>query len=210
MRTQTSGYEKRTSSKQRAIRAAAEQLFMTRGYAAVGIQEIAKLACVSPTSIYNYFGSKKNLLIAVFEDLLVRSIQELDTYLDSDASFQEKLLRFVSKNAQSFTPEQNAAMQSFPWDDPTIQSVYRQLGEKYSLPLFRKLIRLGKAEGAIAHNLEEDAVVAYVHAFMTIMTDPGFLNTRFSYKESIHHLFFYGLLGEVPAYLDNPIDKEGE
>jgi AcrR family transcriptional regulator len=205
-----SQYQNRTRRKTLAILNAAERLFFSKGYTRTGIQEIAGQAKVSPTSIYNYFGSKKELLTVLFRRHLTQSIQEMDQYLDSDASFPEKLSRLVTGNNHPHSEEQNQTLATMPWDDPEIQSVYRSLAEEYSVPMFRKLIRLGKEENMIPSSLEEDAVIAYVRSMMTILTAPDFLKTSTSYKESISQLFFFGLLGNVPPYLKNVIHKEGD
>jgi AcrR family transcriptional regulator len=44
---------------------AASTLFAERGYEATRIEEIAKRAAVAPTTIYNYFTSKPNILLAL-------------------------------------------------------------------------------------------------------------------------------------------------
>jgi AcrR family transcriptional regulator len=44
---------------------AASTLFAERGYEATRIEEIAKRAAVAPTTIYNYFATKPNILLAL-------------------------------------------------------------------------------------------------------------------------------------------------
>ncbi|WP_342641170.1 TetR/AcrR family transcriptional regulator [Rhodoligotrophos ferricapiens] len=44
---------------------AAIALFTERGYEATRITEIAERSSVAPTTIYNYFGTKRNILIAI-------------------------------------------------------------------------------------------------------------------------------------------------
>jgi len=48
-----------------ALARAATRLFSTRGYAAVGVQEIAEAAGVTKPTLYHHFGSKVGLLQAV-------------------------------------------------------------------------------------------------------------------------------------------------
>jgi TetR/AcrR family transcriptional regulator len=50
------------------IRAAATRLFATRGYEAVGIQEIVEAVGITKPTLYHYFGSKRGLLDAILAD----------------------------------------------------------------------------------------------------------------------------------------------
>jgi AcrR family transcriptional regulator len=65
------------------ILANALQLFASRGYDAVGVQEIVTAAGVTKPTLYHYFGSKRGLLdtlLAEHFDPLYRSIEQAATY----------------------------------------------------------------------------------------------------------------------------------
>ena len=55
-------YQKTTEKKKQAIIQAALHLFKEKGFKETSIKSIAEVAEVSPVSIYNYFGSKDNLV----------------------------------------------------------------------------------------------------------------------------------------------------
>lgn len=55
---------------------AAAQLFVTRGYEATRMDEIAASASVAPATVYNYFSSKRNLLMALVLRHLRASLPE--------------------------------------------------------------------------------------------------------------------------------------
>lgn len=57
--------EKHKKQRHRAILDAAKGLFAKRGYSATAIQEIAASADVGVGTVYNYFGSKQRLMLAV-------------------------------------------------------------------------------------------------------------------------------------------------
>src|SRR5215467_8687092 len=70
---------KKIQSRQRIADAAAA-LFATKGYDAVTVAEIARLAEVSEQTVYNFFPSKELLVLdedAAFEALLVGMIREV-------------------------------------------------------------------------------------------------------------------------------------
>jgi AcrR family transcriptional regulator len=65
------------------ILANALQLFASRGYDAVGVQEIVAASGVTKPTLYHYFGSKRGLLdtlLAEHFDPLYRSIEQAATY----------------------------------------------------------------------------------------------------------------------------------
>jgi AcrR family transcriptional regulator len=66
---------------------AAIQLFSERGYAATGVQEIARSAGIEKAALYWHFGSKESLLAAVLDR--------------TDADFVERILKRVSKGGSS-------------------------------------------------------------------------------------------------------------
>ena len=57
-----------TTDNRTRIRAAATRLFATRGYEAVGIQELVDAVGITKPTLYHYFGSKRGVLDAVLDD----------------------------------------------------------------------------------------------------------------------------------------------
>jgi len=57
---------------------AATKIFASKGFRAATTKEIATLAGVSEGTIYNYFDSKYDLLIAMSQRLALESLQQLD------------------------------------------------------------------------------------------------------------------------------------
>lgn len=60
--------EKHKKQRRRAILDAAKGLFVKRGYSATAMQEIAARAEVGVGTVYNYFGSKQRLMLAVVRE----------------------------------------------------------------------------------------------------------------------------------------------
>jgi len=65
----------RADLKRRAIVDAAREMFLARGFEA-GIDVIAERAGVSKVTIYNHFGSKSELFLAVIHDALEEALQQ--------------------------------------------------------------------------------------------------------------------------------------
>ena len=53
------------AQRRKLIEAAAAHLFETKGFLLTTIEEIAEEAIVSPATVYNYYGNKSELLLAL-------------------------------------------------------------------------------------------------------------------------------------------------
>ena len=84
-------YQKTTEKKQQAIIQAALRLFKDKGFKETSIKSIAEAAEVSPVSIYNYFGSKDNLVALCVNDLFEEITQQAEDILNSNLDFKTKL-----------------------------------------------------------------------------------------------------------------------
>ncbi|WP_214403514.1 TetR/AcrR family transcriptional regulator [Pseudonocardia lacus] len=86
----------RADLKRRAIVEAAREVFLARGFEA-GIDLIAQRADVSKVTIYNHFGSKRELFLAVVHDALEEALEQpksaLRTSLEESDDIREVLVR---------------------------------------------------------------------------------------------------------------------
>lgn len=76
------------------ILAAASRLFLERGYDAVSIEDIVRLAGGSKSSLYNLFTGKEPLFVAVIAELSDRFVEQLATVDISRMKAEEGLHRF--------------------------------------------------------------------------------------------------------------------
>jgi len=80
-------------SKQRrqAILEAAHSLFLSKGYAAVTVDEIVRASGGSKSAVYKLFGGKKGLLEAVTESLAEKMLSEMDVERSGGTDVREYL-----------------------------------------------------------------------------------------------------------------------
>jgi AcrR family transcriptional regulator len=78
------------------IRLTAEKLFRERGYAAIGMRELAKEVGIEAPSIYNHYKSKDDLLREICFDIAGQFFNKLDE-LDEDEKSASKRLRAAIK-----------------------------------------------------------------------------------------------------------------
>ena len=82
------------SSGERAILEAAETLFAEKGFDAVSMSAIAKLANTSKPNIYHHFKNKNDLYLAVMRAAVQRSSVLLDALEDAPGTFWQRLSDF--------------------------------------------------------------------------------------------------------------------
>ncbi|MBN2564816.1 MAG: TetR/AcrR family transcriptional regulator [Candidatus Eisenbacteria bacterium] len=91
---------KRVGNKRERIIAAAARLFGDKGYHDTTTAEIAESAGVAAGTIYIYFSSKEELLVAVFEEFLGRHMDRLREGIVRETSPGNKLIRLMSLGLQ--------------------------------------------------------------------------------------------------------------
>ncbi len=86
--------ERRNPNGQQAILEAAEILFADKGFDAVSMSAIARLAQTSKPNIYHHFKSKHGLYLAVMQTAARRSSALLDALAHAPATFRQRLCDF--------------------------------------------------------------------------------------------------------------------
>lgn len=84
----------RSAEKNRAIVAAAEDLFLTKGFEAVSMDEIAERAGVSKRTVYSHFGSKEDMFVALLESKCGAVRENVVEAADNEAPIDETLVCF--------------------------------------------------------------------------------------------------------------------
>lgn len=91
----------RADLKRRAIVEAARKVFLVRGFEA-GIDLIAQRADVSKVTIYNHFGSKRELFLAVIHDALKEALQQPKLALEKSLAESNDLREILVQTARGW------------------------------------------------------------------------------------------------------------
>ena len=87
---------KRVGNKRERIIAAAAKLFGEKGYHDTTTAEIAESAGVAAGTIYIYFSSKEELLVAVFEEFLGKHMERLREGVEAEPTPEKKVVRLLA------------------------------------------------------------------------------------------------------------------
>jgi TetR/AcrR family transcriptional regulator len=99
----------RDASSRDKILEVAEALYARRGFAGVGMREVAEAAGLGKSSLFHHFRSKVQLYLAVHERVLGRLDDRLSAVLASDAPPGEKLDRWVDAAIDVFAEQPSSA-----------------------------------------------------------------------------------------------------
>ena len=189
-------YQKTTEKKKQAIVQAALRLFKDKGFKETSIKSIAEAAEVSPVSIYNYFGSKDNLVALCVNDLFEEITQQAEDILNSNLDFKTKLDHAFALCQEKMSQQISDYFQDKMVKDPALSSLLTKAITAKKRDIYRAYIHLGKEEGLIAKDLSTELVLNVMDALNGMgnqLADSDNLETE---VEQIHSIFLYGIFGQ--------------
>lgn len=189
-------YQKTTEKKKQAIIQAALCLFKDKGFKETSIKSIAEAAEVSPVSIYNYFGSKDNLVALCVNDLFEEVTQQAEDILNSDLDFKTKLDHAFALCQKKMSQQISSYFQDKIVEDSVFSTLLTSAITAKKRDIYRAYIHLGKEEGLIAKDLSTELVLNVMDALNGMgnqIADSDNLETE---VEQIHQIFLYGIFGK--------------
>jgi AcrR family transcriptional regulator len=139
-----------------AILDAAEQVLVRVGYAEASVAQVARLAGISDGLIYRYFEGKRDLRDQVLARFYGRLLQQAQTAIAAQRSFNNRLQALVETHLSAFR------------DDPALCRLFiaevrvaadypgsplQELNRRYTSLLLR-ILRQGVLEGAVSPSID--------------------------------------------------------
>ena len=189
-------YQKTTEKKKQAIIQAALQLFKEKGFKDTSIKAIAEVAEVSPVSIYNYFGSKDNLVTLCVDDLFEEITQKAEDILNSHLDFQTKLDQAFDLCQEKMSQQISSYFQDKMVKDSVFSTLLTKAITAKKRDIYRAYIELGKKEGLIAEDLSTELVLNVMDALNGMGNQLDHSDNLETEVEQIHQIFLYGIFGK--------------
>ena len=189
-------YQKTTEKKKQAIVQAALRLFKDKGFKETSIKSIAEAAEVSPVSIYNYFGSKDNLVALCVNDLFEEITQQAEDILNSNLDFKTKLDHAFALCQEKMSQQISDYFQDKLVEDSVFSTLLTKAITAKKRDIYRAYIKVGKEEGLIAEDLSTELILNVMDALNGMgnqIADSDNLETE---VEQIHQIFLYGIFGK--------------
>lgn len=189
-------YQKTTEKKKQAIIQAALRLFKDKGFKETSIKSIAEVAEVSPVSIYNYFGSKDNLVALCVNDLFEEITQQAENILNSDLDFKTKLNQAFSLCQEKMSQQISDYFQDKMVEDSVFSTLLAKAITVKKRDIYRAYIELGKEEGLIAEDLSTELTLNVMDALNGMGNQLDHSDNLETEVEQIHQIFLYGIFGQ--------------
>lgn len=189
-------YQKTTEKKKQAIIQAALRLFKEKGFKDTSIKSIAEAAEVSPVSIYNYFGSKDNLVALCVNDLFEEITQQAEDILNSDLDFKTKLDHAFALCQEKMSQQISAYFQDKMVEDSVFSTLLTKAITAKKRDIYRAYIKLGKEEGLIAEDLSTELILNVMDALNSMGNQLDNSDNLETEVEQIHQIFLYGIFGK--------------
>lgn len=151
---------------------AATRLFARGGFPGTSVQQIVTEAQVTKGALYHYFGSKDDVLYAVYHRILAAQTERLERIVSSQATVEERLraaaVDVVVSSADNMD-DLTIFFREMQWLSAEKAAIVRRERRHYH-ELFRSLLEEGQREGVLRDDASADLAA---HAFFG----------------SVHHLF---------------------
>ena len=187
-------YQKTTEKKKQAIIQAALRLFKEKGFKETSIKSIAEAAEVSPVSIYNYFGSKDNLVALCVNDLFEEITQQAEDILKSNLAFNTKLDQALDLCQEKMSQQISYYFQDKTLRDPAFSSLLTKAITAKKRDIYRTYINLGKEEGLIARDLSTELILNVMDALNSVGNQLAHSDNLETDVKQIYQIFLYGIL----------------
>lgn len=194
------GFERRRLQKMEQIRLAAFSLLTKYGIHKVNIHEIAKKANVSQVTIYNYFGSKDELVYDVLKDYFEKQIDSFQKLIYSDLTFQDKLYKSIELKL-IFTNELSPEfIETIILENGQLGNLFEQYANKKMMSLLLTLIEQGRKSGDISESLSIETILftlqAMIDGLLKYKKVLSANSDNHPFMNELVHFFFYGLVGK--------------
>ncbi len=191
------GFQRRKEVKKQAILSSALSLCMRNGFQNTTVAEVAAEAGVSKVTIFNYFGSKEELVREVIVYYVTEMYERSREIVESDRSFESKMqqmmfmkIQEIDQYSRTFIDE---ILEEYSRPDSRIQEMYEKLGIK----LYQQLFAQGKEEGVISPHLSLPAMMVYLNVFSEGMRHKAVYDAVIPFTKEIMDMFLYGLSGKA-------------
>jgi AcrR family transcriptional regulator len=158
-----------------ALLATAQRLFATRGYAAVGTEEIVRATGVTRGALYHHFTSKLELFRAVYEDVERQLTERVATSAMTSA---EDPLQALHAGAEAFLDacEDPAVQRIALLDAPSLLGweLWREIGLQHGLGLVERTAQAAMDAGLI----EPQPVRPLAHLLLGAIDEGAMLVSR--------------------------------
>jgi AcrR family transcriptional regulator len=164
----------------------------------VSLEEIAHEARISPTTIYNNFGTREALVYEIVKVLIRENIDRNKALVYSDMPFPQKLHQIISGKMNMLSTLNQEIIDKIISQDKAIAPFVDKIYENEIKPLWKHILSDGKKQGYVDESLNDEAVVLYLDILKAGFSAKQDLTQDVATKTDIYmslaKIMFYGFL----------------
>jgi AcrR family transcriptional regulator len=184
--------------KQKILEAALALFHNTHDVKKVSIEAIARKAQVSPTTVYNNFGTRENLVYEVIKVLFRDNIERNRSLIYSNMPFPQKIASVINGKIDLTSRLHSEIIDKMISQDESVAPLFDEIFKTEILPLWGKILDDGKKEGYIDESLESEALIIYLDVLTSgFRVKKEFLagfNDKIELIKQLTHIMFHGFL----------------
>ena len=197
------------TSGEQGILDAAEILFAEKGFDAVSMSAIAKLANTSKPNIYHHFKNKNELYLAIMKTAVQRSSTLLDALEDAPGTFKQRLAAFSAGQLDNIFAHKRSTQLILREALSGGSERGREIAKYTVTEVFNRLVAMveqGQQEGEFRRDIDPTLasfmiVSANMFYFQSAPVMKSIPEARFSeeasaYNDGVMDIFFNGVLKE--------------
>ncbi|MDD4874460.1 MAG: TetR/AcrR family transcriptional regulator [Dehalococcoidales bacterium] len=192
------GIKEKPDKQQRILDAALSLFRNTHDIKKVSLEAIAREAKVSPTTIYNNFGTREKLISEVIKVLIKENMDLNRSLVFSDMPFPQKMIGIISGKMNMAANLNNEIIEKIITQDETLAPLINEIYESEIRPLWLRILEDGKKEGYIDASLNDEALLIYLDVLKAGFEVRQDILKNFTDKigliEQLTHIMFYGFL----------------
>jgi AcrR family transcriptional regulator len=192
------GYIKRTQEKKnQVLKAAFDLMNRDAGIENLTMDEIARNAKVSKTSVFKYFGSKENLIYEVFKIFLQKIGDSAREIMADNKPFEETLI-LMSQNKIHYFKEVNKQFYIDLMDfytkkgDDGLTLIMQQYNRE-SLSIMLELFHRGRKEGKVDLKYSDEFLIIYFQSLVEGISSPHIYQKILPYTAQWTELLIKGI-----------------
>jgi AcrR family transcriptional regulator len=151
---------RKTDKKERIIAAAMKLWQQAHKVNKVSLADITAEAGVSPTTVYNNFGTREGLAYEVIRHIFSETINRQKAVLKSDLPFPEKIQSVISSKMEPIKGLELDLLDKI-CTDPAARQYVEELTETEFKPMIKAIIQEGKLEGYIRHDIPDEVIMLF-------------------------------------------------
>jgi len=148
--------------RERIIEAAVDLFQSSHQLRKVSVEEIAKRASVSPTTIYHYFGTRETLVEEIARRLVMEIIERTRKFLSSSLPFPQKLQEVISGKIALASQANDEIVNKMMSQDQGMAKFIEEVYRKELVPIWNDFLSDGKESGYIDPDLDADVFLTYL------------------------------------------------